>query len=72
MGEATIDSTGKPVGAASKKSSKKDEPKDTIWSRRDFFSLAGWAGFAATLGFSTLFFTRLLFHRVLFEPSPIF
>ena len=61
MGEATIDSTDKPVGAASKKSAKKEEPKDTIWSRRDFFSLAGWAGFAATLGFSTLFFTRLLF-----------
>tara|TARA_B100000508_G_C11408508_1_gene252054 strand:- start:384 stop:641 length:258 start_codon:yes stop_codon:yes gene_type:complete len=72
MGEATIDSTDKPVGAASKKSAKKEEPKDTIWSRRDFFSLAGWAGFAATLGFSTLFFTRLLFPRVLFEPSPIF
>jgi len=72
MGEATIDSTGKPVGAKSKKSAKKEEPKDTIWSRRDFFSLAGWAGFAATLGFSTLFFTRLLFPRVLFEPSPIF
>ena len=72
MGEATIDSTDKPVGAARKKSAKKEAPKDTIWSRRDFFSLAGWAGFAATLGFSTLFFTRLLFPRVLFEPSPIF
>ena len=30
MGEATIDSTDKPVGAARKKSAKKEEPKDTI------------------------------------------
>ena len=31
MGEATIDSTDKPVVAKSKKSAKKEEPKDTIW-----------------------------------------
>ena len=72
MAETSSNENEKPVAPASKKPSKKDEPKDTIWSRRDFFSLAGWAGFAATLGFSTLFFTRLLFPRVLFEPSPIF
>ncbi len=59
----------KPAKAAKKK---KDEAKDTLWSRRDFFSLAGWASFAATLGLSSLYFTRLLFPRVLFEPSPVF
>ncbi|MFQ5443543.1 MAG: ubiquinol-cytochrome c reductase iron-sulfur subunit [Nitrospinales bacterium] len=57
---------------AAKKKEKKEEPKDTLWSRRDFFSLSGWAAFVATLGLSTLYFTRLLFPRVLFEPSPIF
>ena len=72
MAEASVDLKAVPAKSAGKKSVKKEEPKDTIWSRRDFFSLAGWAGFAATLGFSTLFFTRLLFPRVLFEPSPIF
>ena len=72
MAEVSTDLEKKPAKTAGKKSAKKEEPKDTIWSRRDFFSLAGWAGFAATLGFSTLFFTRLLFPRVLFEPSPIF
>ena len=65
MAEANIGVKEKPAKSAGKKSAKKEEPKDTIWSRRDFFSLAGWAGFAATLGFSTLFFTRLLFPRVL-------
>jgi len=52
--------------------SKKDEPKDTLYSRRDFFSYAGWASFLGALGLSSLYFTRLLFPRVLFEPSPIF
>ena len=65
MAEANAEVKEKPSKSPAKKSGKKEEPKDTIWSRRDFFSLAGWAGFAATLGFSTLFFTRLLFPRVL-------
>jgi len=54
------------------KKKKKEESGDTLWSRRDFFSLAGWAGFMASLGLSGAFFTRLLFPRVLFEPSPVF
>ena len=54
------------------KKKKKEENGDTLWSRRDFFSLAGWAGFMASLGLSGAFFTRLLFPRVLFEPSPVF
>ncbi len=72
MAETITNESKKSVASTSKKSPKKDESKDTIWSRRDFFSIAGWAGFMATLGLSSLFFTRLLFPRVLFEPSPIF
>lgn len=44
----------------------------TIWSRRDFFSLAGWAGLAACLGAAGIGFIRYMFPRVLFEPSPRF
>ena len=54
------------------KEKKADEAQNTIWSRREFFSLAGWAGFLGSLGLSSLYFARLLFPRVLFEPSPIF
>ena len=72
MAEAKADSKADKAKPEAKKSAKKDEPKDTIWSRREFFSLAGWASFMATLGLSTIYFTRLLFPRVLFEPSPIF
>ena len=72
MAEVKADSKADKAKPEAKKSAKKDEPKDTIWSRREFFSLAGWASFMATLGLSSLYFTRLLFPRVLFEPSPIF
>jgi len=44
----------------------------TIWSRRDIFSLAGWAGFAGVVGASLLAFTRFMFPRVLFEPPAVF
>ena len=47
-------------------------PDATLWSRRDIFSLAGWAGFAGVVGASLLAFTRFMFPRVLFEPSPVF
>ncbi len=65
---------GKPAPAdkpAAKKADK-DEAKDTLYSRRDFFSYAGWASFMASLGLSSAYFLRLLYPRVLFEPSPIF
>jgi cytochrome b6-f complex iron-sulfur subunit len=61
-----------PAAKAKPKKAKKVETKDTLWSRRDFFSLAGWASFTATFGLSSLYFLRLLFPRVLFEPSPLF
>ncbi len=69
MADNETPSKAKPAKA---EKNKKEEAKDTLWSRRDFFSLAGWASFAATCGLSSLYFTRLLFPRVLFEPSPVF
>ena len=49
-----------------------EEAPNTLWSRRDFFSLAGWAGVLAALGASLLGFARFMFPRVLFEPTPTF
>jgi cytochrome b6-f complex iron-sulfur subunit len=49
-----------------------DEGAPTLWARRDFFSLAGWAGVLAALGASLLGFARFMFPRVLFEPTPVF
>ena len=73
MAEANDVVKAKPVeGKAKEKKGKKDEAGDTLWSRRDFFSLAGWASFMGALGLSSVYFLRLLFPRVLFEPSPVF
>ena len=72
MTKISSDIKEKSSKSTGSKLTKKNEVNDSVWSRRDFFSLAGWAGFMATLGLSSLFFTRLLFPRVLFEPSPIF
>jgi cytochrome b6-f complex iron-sulfur subunit len=73
MAEAKEVETAKPdAGKAKEKKGKKDESTDTLWSRRDFFSLAGWASFMGALGLSSVYFLRLLFPRVLFEPSPVF
>ena len=48
------------------------QTKDWTWSRRDFFSLAGWGALLNAVGVLTLGFVRFLFPRVLFEPSTIF
>lgn len=69
---AEVEAVKKPKVTGSKGKGKKNEPQDTIYSRRDFFSYAGWASFMAALGLSSLYFLRLLFPRVLFEPSPVF
>jgi cytochrome b6-f complex iron-sulfur subunit len=61
----------KPAKAA-KEGDEGGKSTNTLWSRREFFSLAGWAGFLAASGLSALYFLRLLFPRVLFEPTPIF
>ena len=48
------------------------EAAGSLWSRRDFFSLAGWAGVLASLGVAMVGFGRFMFPRVLFEPPPVF
>ncbi len=73
MTEVNEVTKAKPGATKAKgKKSKKDDAGDTLWSRRDFFSLAGWASFMGALGLSSLYFLRLLYPRVLFEPSPVF
>jgi len=52
-----------------------DPPEDTpntIWTRRDVFTAAGWGAVLAYLGTVLLAFTRFMFPRVLFEPNPVF
>jgi cytochrome b6-f complex iron-sulfur subunit len=49
-----------------------EEGPSSLWSRRDFFSLASWAGVLAALGASLVGFARFMFPRVLFEPTPVF
>lgn len=51
---------------------KKTEEVGNLWSRRNFFSLAGWAGFLGSIGVSLIGALRFMFPRVLFEPSPLF
>ncbi|GJL78139.1 MAG: hypothetical protein NPINA01_11280 [Nitrospinaceae bacterium] len=73
MAETTDQKSPAPAKAKGKgKKDKKESPVDNLYSRRDFFSFAGWASFMGALGLSSLYFLRLLFPRVLFEPSPIF
>ncbi len=45
---------------------------DTLWSRRNFFSLSGWIGILLFFIGSTTAFIRFMFPRILFEPSSIF
>ena len=45
---------------------------DHLWSRRDFFSLAGWSMIISMLLGSAIAFTRFMFPRVLFEPKTTF
>ncbi len=44
----------------------------TLWSYRDFFTLAAWAGVVGSPGVALVGFGRFMFPRVLFEPSPQF
>ena len=43
-----------------------------LWSRRDFFSLAGWAILFSVIAGGLLAFIRSMFPRVLFESSSVF
>lgn len=54
------------------KSEISQETAENLWSRRSFFTLAGWAGFLGALGVIGIGTLRFMFPRVLFEPSPIF
>lgn len=73
MADSTeVEKTTPGSAKAKGKKDKKETTVDNLYSRRDFFSLAGWASFLGALGLSSLYFLRLLFPRVLFEPSPIF
>jgi cytochrome b6-f complex iron-sulfur subunit len=62
LGDAAADAAG----------DNEDRAPSTLWSRRDFFSLAGWAGVLGSLGAALVGFGRFMFPRVLFEPSPRF
>jgi len=48
------------------------EPEANLWTRREFFGLAGWGAFLSAIGLGLFGFLRFLFPRVLFEPSPVF
>ena len=45
---------------------------DKTWSRREFFSLAGWGAVFSGLGLGLLGWLRFMFPRVLFEPPTAF
>jgi cytochrome b6-f complex iron-sulfur subunit len=60
------------VSAAQMFSTSETDLPSALWSRRDFFSRAGWAGVVACLGAAGIGFIRYMFPRVLFEPSPRF
>src|SRR5258708_12263221 len=67
----------KPTPAASVKKPKQDKPPEIdlgIWriSRRNFFSVAGWAAFFVFLATSTIGSLRMMFPRILYEPPSAF
>ena len=49
-----------------------DSGSEHVWSRRGFFSAAGWVGLWGVLGTWMLGFARSLYPRVLFEPKTTF
>lgn len=49
-----------------------DLTKDKTWSRRDFLSIAGWAGVLGAWGIGSLAFLRYLYPRVSFDPPTRF
>ncbi|RMF88070.1 MAG: ubiquinol-cytochrome c reductase iron-sulfur subunit [Nitrospinota bacterium] len=61
-----------PTTQAPAKRRSRQKGKTTLWTRRDFFSLSGWAGIAFVLASGLLGFLRFMFPRVLFEPPMIF
>lgn len=47
-------------------------PKDSLYSRRDFFTKVGWQAFLASIGISVLSTVKFFFPRVLYENPQIF
>ncbi len=69
--------TAKPSATPAVKKPKQDRPPEDdqgIWriSRRNFFSVAGWAAFFVFLGTSTIGTLRMMFPRILYEPPSAF
>ncbi len=67
----------RPVPPAPVKKPKQDRPPEDdqgIWriSRRNFFSVAGWASFFVFLATSTVATLRMMFPRILYEPPSAF
>ena len=74
--QAGTGSAGTAPGPAVKKP-KQDKPPEEdkgIWriSRRNFFSVAGWAAFFVFLATSTVSTLRMMFPRILYEPPSAF
>ncbi|HUL44445.1 MAG TPA: Rieske 2Fe-2S domain-containing protein [Bacteroidota bacterium] len=75
--QKTAPSPQKPAAAPAVKKPKQDRPPENdqgIWriSRRNFFSVAGWAAFFVFLGTSTIGTLRMMFPRILYEPPSAF
>jgi len=64
MGEATQQTLRRTAQATGK--------DVTLWSRRDLFSMAGWAGLFGIVMTALMGFVRYMFPRVLFEPPTTF
>ena len=66
----------KPAAAAVKKPKQDKAPENDpgIWriSRRNFFSIAGWAAFFVFIMTSTVASLRMMFPRILYEPPSAF
>lgn len=74
---AVVTTPSKPIPAGTIKKPKQDRAPENdpgIWriSRRNLFSVAGWAAFFVFLATSTIATLRMMFPRVLFEPSSVF
>src|SRR5712671_4457574 len=67
----------RPAAPSAVKKPKQDRPPEDdqgIWriSRRNFFSVAGWAAFFVFLATSTIGSLRMMFPRILYEPPSAF
>src|SRR5713101_7950789 len=67
----------RPAVSSAVKKPKQDRPPENdhgIWriSRRNFFSVAGWAAFFVFIATSTVGALRMMFPRILYEPPSSF